>query len=57
MSRRDSKLISFKRYGIKLKMGYPTGRYIRRTISRNDIFVEYSMVPVADKIIDSLERG
>ena len=37
MGRRDPKPISFERYGIKFKTGYP-------------------MVPVADKIIDSLER-
>ena len=32
IDRRDSKLISFKKYRIKFKTGYPTGRYIRRTI-------------------------
>ena len=57
MGRRDSKPISFERYGIKLKTGYPTGRYIRGTVPRDSIFVGYPMVPVADKIIDSLERG
>ena len=57
MDRRDSDSISFKRYEIKFKTGYPTGWYIRGTIPRDSIFVEYSIVPVADKIIDSLERG
>ena len=57
MDRRDPNPISFKRYEIKFKTGYPTGWYIRRTISRDNIFVGYPIVPVADKIIDSLERG
>ena len=51
MGRRDPKPISFKRYRIKFKMEYPTGWYIRGTIPRDSIFVEYPMVPVADKII------
>ena len=54
MNRRDSKLISFERYGIKFKTGYPTGWYIRGTIPWDDIFVRYPIIPVADKIIDSL---
>ena len=41
MSRRDPNPISFKRYGIKFKTGYPTGWYIRGTISRDSIFVGY----------------
>ena len=41
IGRRDSKFISFKRYRIKFKTGYPTGWYIRRTILRDSIFVEY----------------
>ena len=57
INKRDPKLISFKRYGIKFKTGYPTGQYIRGTISRNSIFVEYLIVLVTNKIIDSLERG
>ena len=57
MGRRDPKPISFERYGIKLKTGYLTGRYIRRTIPRDNIFVGYPIVLVANKIIDSLERG
>ena len=57
MGRRDPKHISFKRYGIKFKTEYPTEWYIRGTIPRDGIFVGYSIVPVADKIIDSLERG
>ena len=57
MDRRDPKPISFERYGIKFKTGYPTGWYIRGTIPRDGIFVGYPMVSVADKIIDSLERG
>ena len=35
MGRRDPKSISFKRYEIKFKTGYPTGRYIRGTIPRD----------------------
>ena len=54
MGRRDPKSISFERYGIKSKTGYPTGWYIRGTIPWDGIFVGYAMVPVADKIIDSL---
>ena len=54
MSRRDPSSISFERYGTKFKTGYPTGWYIRGTILWDDIFVGYPMVPVADKIIDSL---
>ena len=57
MDRRDPKSISFERYRTKLKMEYSTGRYIRRTVPRDGIFVGYPMVPVTDKIIDSLERG
>ena len=57
MGRRDPKLISFERYGTKLKTRYFTGRYIRGTILRDGILVGYPMIPVADKIIDSLERG
>ena len=56
MGRRDPKFISFERYGIKLKMGYSTGRYIRGTVPRDGIFVGYLMILVANKIIDSLER-
>ena len=56
MGRREPDFISFKRYGIKFKTGYPTGWYIRGTIPRDGIFVGYSIVLVADKIIDSLER-
>ena len=41
MDRRDSNFISFKRYEIKFKIGYPTGWYIRRTIPRDNIFVGY----------------
>ena len=41
MDRRDPNPISFKRYGIKFKTGYPTGWYIRGTIPRDSIFVEY----------------
>ena len=54
MGRRDPSPISFERYGTKFKTGYPTGWYIRGTIPWNDIFVGYPIVPVADKIIDSL---
>ena len=54
MGRRDPNFIPFKRYGIKFKTGYPTGWYIGGTIPWNGIFVGYPMVPVADKIIDSL---
>ena len=54
MGRRNPSFISFKRYEIKFKTGYPTGWYIRRTIPWNSIFVGYPIVPVADKIIDSL---
>ena len=57
IGRRDPDPISFKRYGTKFKTGYPTGWYIRGTIPRDDIFVGYPIVLVADKIIDSLERG
>ena len=57
INRRDSKFISFKRYKIKFKTGYPTAWYIRGTILRDSIFVRYLIVLVADKIIDSLERG
>ena len=32
MGRRDPNSISFKRYEIKFKTGYPTGRYIRGII-------------------------
>ena len=35
INRRNPNLISFKRYEIKFKTGYPTGWYIRRTISRD----------------------
>ena len=55
MGRRDPKPISFERYGTKFKTGYLTGWYIRRTIPRDGIFVGYPIVPVADKITDSLE--
>ena len=55
INRRDSNLISFKRYKIKFKTGYPTGWYIRRTIPRDNIFVGYPIVLVANKITDSLE--
>ena len=54
IGRSDSKPISFERYGIKFKTEYSTGWYIRRTIPWNNIFVGYPIVPVADKIIDSL---
>ena len=57
MDRRDPKPISFERYGIKFKTGYSTGWYTRMTIPRDSIFVKYPIVSVADKIIDSLERG
>ena len=57
IGRRDSKFISFKRYEIKFKTGYSTRCYIRRTILRDSIFVEYLIILVANKIIDSLERG
>ena len=54
MSRRDLSSISFERYEIKFKTEYSTGWYIRRTILWDGIFVGYSIVSVADKIIDSL---
>ena len=54
INRRNSSSISFKRYETKFKTGYSTGWYIYRTILRDSIFVEYLIVPVADKIIDSL---
>ena len=57
IDRRDPDPISFKRYKIKFKTGYSTGWYIRETILRDSISVEYPIVLVADKIIDSLERG
>ena len=57
MDRTDSNPISFKRYRIKFETGYPTGWYIRGIIPRDSIFVGYSIIPVADKITDSLERG
>ena len=41
MGRRDPDSISFKRYETKFETGYPTGWYIRGTIPRDDIFVEY----------------
>ena len=41
MDRRDPNSISFKRYEIKFKTGYPMGWYIRGTILRDNIFVEY----------------
>ena len=41
MGRRNSNSISFKRYKIKFKTGYPTRRYIRGTILWNSIFVGY----------------
>ena len=50
INRRDPDSISFKRYRIKFKTGYPTGWYIRETIPRDSIFVRYPIVPVADKI-------
>ena len=57
IGRRDPNPISFKRYEIKFETGYSTGWYIRETIPRNSIFVRYPIVPVTNKIIDSLERG
>ena len=51
MDRRDSNFISFKRYRIKFKTGYPTKWYIRGIILRDNIFVKYSIVLIADKII------
>ena len=36
MDRRDPDPISFKRYGIKFKTGYPTEWYIRGTIPRDN---------------------
>ena len=54
MDRRDPNSISFKRYEIKFKTKYLTGWYIRGTIPRDDIFVEYFIVLVTNKIIDSL---
>ena len=41
MGRRDPKPISFKRYGTKLKTGYPMGWYICGTIPRDGIFMKY----------------
>ena len=55
IGRRDPDPISFKRYEIKFKTGYSTGWYIRGTVPRDGIFVGYPIVPVADKITDSLE--
>ena len=51
IGRRDPNLISFKRYEIKFETGYLTGWYIRRIILRDSIFVEYSIVLIANKII------
>ena len=41
MNRRDSRFISFKRYEIKFKTGYPMEWYIRGTILWDSIFVKY----------------
>ena len=41
INRRNPNFISFKRYEIKFKTRYLTGWYIRRTILRDNIFVEY----------------
>ena len=41
IGRRDPDPISFKRYEIKFKTGYPMGWYIRGTIPRDNIFVGY----------------
>ena len=41
INKRNPKSISFKRYEIKFKTGYPTGWYIYKTIPRDNIFAGY----------------
>ena len=41
IGRRDPNPISFKRYETKFETRYSTEWYIRRTIPRDSIFVEY----------------